>query len=113
MYGMPRVPPAAGPLPEHCADWPEVWTGLCVRAADEGERRCGDALPCCEDVYFDRFASEIPLRGRLTYDACYHIDHAMHYPYCAIGVARERGEFDCAWRGDDVLSPRGDSPSAG
>jgi len=99
-YAMPRVPPPEASLPPECSAWPEVWQGLCSRAVAEGRRRCGGDVPCCEDVYVERFADDLPDRGRLTYDECLNFDFGRNYPFCAIGAARLRGETECAWRGD-------------
>jgi hypothetical protein len=98
--GMPLLP-TGGPVPDpSCTSWPEPWIGLCERAvaiaalSPPGQRR-----PACEDVYRERFAEDVPDLGRVYYDQCLSLT-TESYPWCAVGVARLRGEADCAWRGE-------------
>jgi hypothetical protein len=50
-------------------------------------------------VYRERFAEDVPDLGRVYYDQCLSLT-TESYPWCAVGVARLRGEADCAWRGE-------------
>ncbi len=98
--GMPQLPRAQGPPPADCSGWPSPWLGLCERALDSAVRSVSSpGIQSCEALYFERYATELPQRGRLAYDQCLTLARG-HYAWCAIGVAREMDGVDCAWTGE-------------
>jgi len=97
--GAPMLPgPPAEPPPGH-EHWPVAWHGLLDRAlqlasADPG----GSTGPSCEDVYLAEYADELPPTAGLAFDMCLTLARTQ-YPWCAIGVARQRGLTECTWAG--------------
>jgi len=101
LNGMPSLPLPSDP--RACPDWPEGWRGLCERRDRLLELSPPRDAASCEAVYLDRYAHELPSHGRLAYDQCL-VTSTETYPWCAIGIARLRGETDCAWAGFDESS---------
>ena len=98
LAGMPPLPGPSQELPAECSQWPSGWLGLCERAIALAARRPRDEAASCEAVYLARYAGSVPGEGYLMFDQCLVADPGT-YPWCAIGVARARGETDCAWAG--------------
>jgi len=97
MYGMPDLPDASADMPARCADWPLPWQGLCDRAHQLSAQMQQDAgSPCCEDVYLERFAEQLPDHAGWAYRSCRERARPV-FPNCAVGVARSRGETECRW----------------
>ena len=97
--GMPALPPATVPPPHGHEAWPAPWHGLLDRAVQlSSPPRQGDPGPSCEEVYLEQYASEVPASGGLAFDQCLTLARP-YYPWCAIGVARQRGLTDCRWEG--------------
>jgi hypothetical protein len=100
LEGMPLLPAPGESIPPACAGWPTAWAGLCARSLDYAVRPTGVApSSSCEETYLSRYAAELPTLGHLAYDQCLFLD-VGRYPWCAIGVARLRGETDCRWSGE-------------
>ncbi len=100
LEGMPLLPSTDEPPPAECAGWPLAWSGLCARTLDHAARSPGDLqAPSCEETYLSRYAGDLPAQGHLAYDQCLFLDVGK-YPWCAIGVARLRGETNCRWSGE-------------
>lgn len=107
MYGAPPLPPAPDSPSTECAAWPRSWRGLCARAERlDRESRASGSPRSCESVYLERFADELPSSGRLHYSQCLHLTSHSLYPWCAIGVARQRGDVECAWAGTSSVTDR-------
>jgi len=98
----PLLPRPPDDLPETCEPWPFAWRGLCARAVGLSSRpRAGRMGPSCDDLYLERFADALPPAGGLAYDECLVASPAA-YPWCAIGVARRKGETECQWLDDET-----------
>jgi len=107
-HGSAAFPSASPAMPSECESFPEAWQGLCergVRLAAEG--RGAPNAPYCEDVFSERYSRALPAEGVLNYDICLTTSR-VDYPWCAIGLARLRGETDCRWRG--TPEPFGQAP---
>lgn len=98
----PQLSPPPADTPAECAAWPRLWKGLCSAAILRADAEPESVAPeSCEDVHAERFADALPLTGDLAYDECL-VSSPAYYPWCAIGVARGRGETDCQWSDDDA-----------
>lgn len=93
-------PEAPADMPAVCESFVEPWQGLCARSHILAlERGADDDAPYCEDVYVERYLHELPEQGGLNFDICLTASR-VDYPWCAIGIARHRGDTDCRWKGE-------------
>jgi len=100
LYGAPLLPEPPDSPPPPCESWPAEWKGLCARAVTQASGTSVEGpRPDCESVYLERFAEQLPQAGRLQHSQCHHMTDTGLYPWCAIGIARQRGEVECGWSG--------------
>ncbi len=102
MTGMPPLPVSSSAPPVGgCSDWPRDWQGLCQQLARSRRAEASDRS--CEQVYRDRFATELPSRDRLIYQQCAYarllFPERDVFPSCAIGIAKALDGLVCSWRG--------------
>jgi len=103
LTGMPVMPGPPDSVSARCADWPKDWQGVCE---DSRPRQAAPDETSCEQVYLDRFATELPARNALSTQMCFvaasQEDGHTLFPSCVIGVARALEGLECSWAGTDL-----------
>jgi len=105
LTGMPPLPPSTAAMAKGpCSSWPQDLRGLCGRLASARQAEPDEVS--CEQIYLERYASEIPAENSLIFQQCQHVNllapHPRLYAPCAIGVARALDGVTCSWAGTEL-----------